>query len=299
MLIVLKVLASIALLAWAVVPALDFRRQVVRGSRLGFGLVAWIVANIVLWGSIVQVDEGERGVVLRNGAATGAVLEPGLNFVAPFLDSVERMSVMTEAASIKAEGASKDLQVIHAEITVNYAMLPDRAVEVYRLLRHDALARVIRPAIEEAVKAGTAEFKAEDLIQHRESVKSRIENILRQRLDAKGFTLDTVSITDFDFSKSFNESIEAKVTATQNALKAQNDLERVKAEAQQSVERAKAEAQALVAQREAVTPELIELRRTEALLKAVEKWDGKMPTFVGGGGAPVPMLDVFKAAAAK
>lgn len=296
MLTVLKVLASVALLAWAVVPALDFRAQAVRGGRLGFGLIAWVLALIVLWAAVGQVDEGERGVVLRNGRATGTVLEPGLYIIAPFLDSVERMSVMTEAASIKAEGASKDLQVIHADITVNYAMLPDRAVEVYRLLRHDALARVIRPAIEEAVKAGTAEFKAEDLIQHRESVKSRIENILRLRLDAKGFTLDTVSITDFDFSRSFNDSIEAKVTATQNALKAQNDLERVKAEAQQQVERAKAEAMALMAQREAVTPELITLRRVEALLKAVEKWDGRMPTYVGGNGAPVPMLDVFQAA---
>lgn len=201
---------------------------------------------------------------------------------------------MTEAASIKAEGASKDLQVIHAEITVNYTMLPERAVEVYRTLRHDAVARVLRPAIEEAVKAGTSEFKAEDLIQHRATVKARIEEILRARMEAKGFTLDTVSITDFDFSDTFNRSIEEKVTATQMALKATNDLERVKAEAQQQVERAKAEAEALKAQREAVTPELIQLRRTEALLKAVEKWDGHMPAFVGGDGAPVPMLDVFK-----
>jgi regulator of protease activity HflC (stomatin/prohibitin superfamily) len=299
MLIGLKLVVSAALVAWAVISSLHWNARVQMyepkpGARLGLKVLLLVLACCVIWGGVVQVNEGERGVVLRNGAATGVVRPPGLALVMPFVDSIESMSVMTEAAKVEASGASKDLQVVHAEITVNYAMLPERAVEVYTSLRHDAVARVIRPAIEEAVKAGTAEFKAEDLIQHREAVKSRIETILRQRLDAKGFTLDAVSITDFDFSDTFNRSIEDKVTATQQALKAENDLVRVRAEAQQSVARAEAEAQALKAQREAVTPELIQLRRTEALLKAIEKWDGRMPTFVGEG-APVPMLDVFKA----
>jgi regulator of protease activity HflC (stomatin/prohibitin superfamily) len=266
-----------------------------RPRRIGFGLLAFVLGLVVVWGAVRQVDEGERAVVLRNGAATGEVKAPGLCLVVPLIDTLQPMSVMTEAAKVEASGASKDLQVVHAEITVNYSMLPERAVEVYTALRHDALQRVIRPAIEEAVMAGTAEFKAEDLIQHRESVKGRIESILRLRLDAKGFALDAVSITDFDFSDTFNRSIEDKVTATQQALKAENDLVRVRAEAQQSVARAEAEAQALKAQREAVTPELIQLRRTEALLKAIEKWDGRMPTYVGPD-SPVPMLDVFKIA---
>lgn len=292
MLTALFVVLGLGLLVLLIGFCAGWTTDEVRPARIPVALLI-AVGYIALVSGIGKVNEGERGVVLHNGAATGQVLDPGLYWVAPVIGTVEEMSVMTEAASIKAEGASKDLQVIHAEITVNYAMLPERAVEVYRALRHDAVARVIRPAIEEAVKAGTSEFKAEDLIQHRALVKEKIESILRTRMEAKGFTLDTVSITDFDFSDTFNQAIESKVTATQMAMKAGNDLERVKAEAQQQVERAKAEAEALKAQREAVTPDLILLRRTEALLKAIEKWDGRMPTYVGPD-SPVPMLDVFK-----
>lgn len=256
-------------------------------------VLAWIV---LVMSTLGQVNEGERGVVLNLGAATGRVLEPGVYWTKPFVEDVEVMSVRTQAESVKAEGASKDLQVVHAEITANFSLDPARIVEVYKNLRHDALGRVIRPAIEEAVKAGTAEYKAEELITHRAAVKEKIQNLLRERLAAVGFHLDVINITDFDFSETFNRSIEEKVTATQSALKAENDLARVKFEAQQSVARAQAEAEALKAQAGVVTAELIQLRRVEALLKSIEKWDGHLPTTVmqGEGASPVPVLDVFR-----
>lgn len=260
-----------------------------------------IVASILLgiFGMMLsmglgQVDEGERGVVLSFGRATGRIIDPGVYVVTPFVESVTTMPVRVVAEKANAEGASKDLQVVHAEITVNYALRPEDTVRVYSRLGKEALERVIKPAIEEAVKAGTAEFKAEELITHRPQVKSRIESILRSRLEANGFHLDAVSITDFDFSDTFNRSIEAKVTATQEALKAQNELVRVQAEAQQQVERARAEAEALKVQRDAVTPELLELRKVEALMKSLEKWDGRLPQYVGGSGGPVPVLEVFR-----
>jgi regulator of protease activity HflC (stomatin/prohibitin superfamily) len=100
-----------------------------------------------------------------------------------------------------------------------------------------------------------------------------------------------MSITDFSFSKSFNEAIEAKVTATQQVLKAERDLQRVRLEAQQQIEQARAQAEALRIQKENVTPSLVELRRIEAQFRAIDKWNGQMPTYVSG---PVPILDVFR-----
>lgn len=42
-------------------------------------------------------------------------------------------------------------------------------------------------------------------------------------------------------------------------------------------------------QRESITPELIRLRGVEARIKAIEKWDGKMPQVSGGA---VPFINV-------
>ena len=58
------------------------------------------------------------------------------------------------------------------------------------------------------------------------------------------------------------------------ALKAQRDLERIKVEAEQKLTQARAEAESLRLQKENATPELVELRRIEAQLKAIEKWNG-------------------------
>ncbi len=101
-----------------------------------------------------------------------------------------------------------------------------------------------------------------------------------------------LSITDFQFSPAFQDSIEAKVRAVQQALEAENALERVKFEAEQAITRATAEARSLELQKEQVTDQLIELWRIEVLQMAMEKWNGVMPSVVTSGG-PVPMLDVF------
>jgi regulator of protease activity HflC (stomatin/prohibitin superfamily) len=106
-----------------------------------------------------------------------------------------------------------------------------------------------------------------------------------------------VSITDFNFSEEYNRAIEAKVTAQQNALKAENGLTRIKIEAEQKVAQAQAEAKAkaLEVQKQQITPELLQLRTIEMMQ---QHWDGHLPeVYMGSGqGGALPMIDVLKAA---
>ncbi|HCC69193.1 MAG TPA: HflC protein, partial [Nitrospiraceae bacterium] len=94
------------------------------------------------------------------------------------------------------------------------------------------------------------------------------------------------SITAFSFSSAFTEALEAKQAAEQLALKAKRDLDRVRIEAQQKVTTATAEAEALRLQRANISPDLIELRKVEANLRAIEKWNGILPQVTGGGAVP-------------
>lgn len=263
-----------------------------RGARSFFsGLIVFIVINILLPG-FGQVPAGARGVVLRFGAVTGDVKGEGIYFITPWVESVEIMSVQTEAYEAEAEAASFDLQDVRTKVTLNYSLDPNDVATVYRTLRRDYVGRIIKPAVQEAVKASTAKFKADELITRRETVKEAIQRVLADRLSTHGIHVDALSITDFSFSEEFTKAIEAKVTATQRALEAQQNLQRVKFEAQQAIELAKAQAEALRLQRQNISAELVELRRIEAQVKAIEKWNGQMPQFVGSG-APVPILDLF------
>jgi seryl-tRNA synthetase len=91
------------------------------------------------------------------------------------------------------------------------------------------------------------------------------------------------------------EAIESKQTAEQLALKAKRDLDRIKIEAEQKVTAAKAEAESLRLQRANISSELIELRKVEANLKAIDKWNGILPQVTGGGAVPfIGVGDIHK-----
>ena len=183
--------------------------------------------------------------------------------------------------------ASADLQDVTSSIALNYHLVPDKANIVYQTIGASYKERIIDPAILEVVKAVSARYSAEELITKRPQVSEAMRMSLTDRLKEYNIAVDAFSIVAFSFSKVFAEAIEAKQTAEQLALKARRDLERVKIEAEQKITAAKAEAESLRLQRANTSPDLIELRRIEANLKAIEKWDGILPQVVGTGGVPL------------
>lgn len=255
---------------------------------------AVIAGLIVLAASTGTVGAGERGVLLRFGAVTGTIKGEGLYFKVPFAEQVALMSTQIQKYTAPIGSSSKDLQVVTTEVTLNYQLNASSVGETYRNMRQDYENRVVQPYIQEAVKSTTANFNAEELITLRPKVKDELQNLMTVRLAPLGIVVVQLSITDFQFSTTFQDSIEAKVKAVQQALEAENALKRVEFEAQQAITRAQAEAKGLELQKAQITAELLDLRRIEVQGRAVEKWNGVMPTVVTSGG-PVPMLDVFAA----
>ena len=253
--------------------------------------VLLIVAFLV--SAIRTVDSGHRGVVLTLGRVEDVILqEGGPYFVIPFgYQNVVQVNVQIQKEETTTTAASADLQDVTTQVTVNFRVDPGRANVVYQTLRLDYTDRVVRPGIQEAVKAATAGFTAEELITKRPSVKTAIEDILRAALAENNILLDRVSITEFSFSQQFTNAIESKVQAEQDALRAENELLRIEIEAKQTVVRAEAEAEALVlvagAQAEALRLQRVEVSPLLNQFKAIEKWDGRLPVFVGQEGVPL------------
>lgn len=248
-----------------------------------------IITIIVLFVLITQfplgtVGAGERGVQLRFEAVTGKVFNEGLYVRIPFIERVIIMDVQIQKEEVDANGASKDLQSVSTRIALNYHLAHDSVARVYQEVRQDYRERIIGPAIQESVKAATAQFTAEELITQRAAVRDLMQEILTAKLSDRGIIIDSFNIVHFDFSDTFNKAIEAKVTAEQEALAAQNKLEQVKFEAQQKIEEARGKAEAITIEAQALrsNPAVLELR-------ALEKWNGVLPKVTGES---VPFINI-------
>jgi regulator of protease activity HflC (stomatin/prohibitin superfamily) len=185
--------------------------------------------------------------------------------------------------------ASADIQETRSKIALNYRIQADKANWVYQNIGIQFKDRIIDPAVQEVVKAVTARYTAVNLITQRDKVREEIRDLLKERLLAYYITVVDFAIIDFQFSEQFARAIEDKQAAEQRALKAQRDLERIKIEAEQQVVQATAEAEALRLQKQNITKDLIELRKIEAAITAIEKWDGVLPKVTAGA---VPFIDV-------
>ncbi|OGT45734.1 MAG: hypothetical protein A3E83_04685 [Gammaproteobacteria bacterium RIFCSPHIGHO2_12_FULL_41_20] len=243
--------------------------------------------------SVGVVPAGYKGVLLRFGAVTGEIKGEGLYYKIPFVESVVLMSIQIEKYTSQTTASSKDLQVVTTEVTLNYQLEADKVAQIYRTMRQDYEHRIIQPFVQEAVKSVAANFDAEQLITQRPVVKKQLQDLLTTRLKELGIYVVELSITEFQFTQVFQDSIEAKVKAVQQALEAENALRRVEFEAKQAIVKARAEATGLELQKAQITEQLLELRKIEVQKAAVEKWNGVMPSVVTGSG-PVPMLDVFR-----
>lgn len=243
--------------------------------------------------SFVTVDTGYVGIAKRFGKAQGGVLKPGLHFKVPFITEVVPIEDRIKMVKADATASSKDLQVVTSKIVLNYMIDSESATKLYQQLGTDYEERIVQPALQEAIKATTAQYTAEQLITERADVAKVMLADIRSRLEAKFLIPTNLSIIDFQFSPDFNEAIELKQVAQQAALRAENDLKKIKIEAQQekakaegvaeaAMARARAEAEAQTLLRDTISPEILQLRFIEA-------WDGKLPVY-SGGDLPMPIM---------
>ena len=252
-------------------------------------IIIVIVAGILGMASFTQIEYGHVGLYKTFGKLNSEVLSPGIHFKIPFVQSVIQVNTQVTKAETDTTASSKDLQPVSTHVAVNYSVNKESAYNLMNNIGGSFDSIIINPAVQEIVKEVTARYQAEDLIARRDVVAGEISELLTARLAKYDLIVNEINIVDFKFSDAFNQSIEAKQVAQQQALKASNDLKRIEIEAKQKIAQAQAEAESLKLKKQEVTPELIQLKQIEVQEKALEKWDGKLPTVTGGA---TPFIDV-------
>lgn len=290
---ILFLLFLVLMIAGIAVPVTQFiREEEKKRLPLGIALILLSFLPLGLFSAYQPVEQGTVGVVKRMGAVTGT-LQPGPHFVTPFITTVDEVSTKTLTVNPSEDASSLDLQQVHTQVTLAYHFEPTTEGIVYiysKLIDNSANAvenKVVNPAIYEAIKATTAKYNVQELVEKRAQVRDDIERMVAARIAPYHIIAENVSITDFHFSKEYETSIEQKQVAQQDAEKAENVLKQVKIEAAQKIAAAEGEAAALKAQKAEITPELLQLRTIEMLDK---KWDGHLPESYYGGSAPLPIV---------
>ena len=261
-------------------------------ARWGLLPIALIVLVVLLYSSLGTVPAGHRGVLLRLGRVTGEVKGEGLYAKIPFIDTVRIMDCRIQKEQVKTECSSKDLQTITAILALNFRVQAEHCQDVYQNIGMRYLETIVAPAMQEGVKAAIAQYTAEELVTKRETVRERMTELLGQRLAPLGIKTETLNIINLTFGAAFNQAIEAKVTAEQNALAAKNILAQRQYEAQQLVATAKGKAEAMQIEAESLrtNPSILRLR-------ALEKWNGQLPRVMGTSALPFIDVDGLTAAA--
>ncbi len=273
-----------------------FRKNFFTLTKIIAVVLVVVLASAILFTMVRTVPAGYKGVLLNWGEALSVEGE-GFHWISPIGQDIALVNIQIQKAVATESTASSDLQEVTSTVAVNYRLDSNQVLTIYKDLRNDYEARVIAPNIQEALKASTAKYVATELITERESVKDSFLNILKSKLSAYGIDVLSVSVTDFQFSPSFTQAIEAKVTAEQNALAAQNKLKQIEYEAQQQVIQASANATALVtianananatiisANATAQAVQIIQAQLTPEYIQYLYAigWDGKLPLYWSG-----------------
>lgn len=260
---------------------------------------------ILGFGSFYTVDEGERAVVLRNGAVVGTA-DPGLHWKWPIIDNTVDISIQSlKTEYLNMPSYSKDQQPANLKLSVNFSVKPGQVAELYGTYGSVAnlVSRILDPAVQRATKEVFGQYNAVSVIQERQKFGADVyQNIIKTVGDR--LTIEAVQVENIDFSDAYEQSIEQRMLAEVEVQKVRQNWEKEKvaadikrtqaqADADAKLAQATAEAKAIEmkgnAEAQAIEAKGAALRDNPALVQLIqaERWNGKLPaTMVPGGALP-------------
>ena len=275
-----------------------------------------IIAFIIVPFSFHTVNTGELAVVRHLGKITD-VRDAGTNFDLWFVNKYEKYDTKVQNVDIVTAAYSSDAQTMEIAMTLQYQIMPDKVIDIatqYGSL--EILQSRIQSIAIEKTKAVLSSYKAMDIIAQRASISPAVEDAIKDAIGEEYFVkVNTVVLSNIDFSDAFEQAVEDKMIAEQAKLKADYENEKKvaaaeadaaaklkeaqaqieiaqaaadaklkEALAQKAIAEAEAEALLIKAEAEAAANDIIAKSVTQELLDKIlaENWDGKLPnTYVG------------------
>jgi len=245
----------------------------------GVALIVFALALAIAAATFV-VQPGFRGVEVKLGKVTESFKPEGLGFKMPFISTIYPTSVRQRTRSMSTECYDSDLQPVTIEVNVLYRVPEQSVVTIFRDYQGEPFETLIAPRVQEALKEVAATRGAQMIVQQRREVKVRAIEVARRKIGTNLLEIVDLVLFDIRLPSAIENAIENKMVQEQAAEKAKFTQEKTQIEADTEVIRARGESESIAIRGEA-------LRDSAAFIKLemVEKWDGRSPLVVGGGGA--------------
>ncbi|MFL5578338.1 MAG: prohibitin family protein [Gemmatimonadaceae bacterium] len=291
-----------------------------RGSELGRKVrriaavaAALLVSLVLLPNAVTYINPGHVGIVIHRagGGVDPSPLGPGLHLRNPLTTGIEEYPtfmqtlVLTRASNEGSSGNDEinvnsiEGQPISLDVSMSFELDPTRVPALYQTFRtdigaiqHNYVKQAIRQALQEVV--GNEEIAA--IIGPKKSeATNRAQRLLEQRLSPYGIVVKQFTINELRAPPSVIEAINQKNVMQQQALTAQNELQKNQFQAQGDSIKAAGRAKAITAEAEAqaranqllaasITPTLVQY-------EMMKRWNGQMPQVSGGA---IPMIQLPK-----
>lgn len=280
-------------------------------KKLAGAFVALLVLLFVVRPSVTYIEPGHVGIVIHRGG--GGVdptpLGPGFHLRNPIMTQIQayptymQTLVLTKAIMEGSEANdeinvnSVEGQPLSLDVSMSFELRPDKVPQLYQTFRtdvqtiaHGYIRQAIRQSLQEVV--GNEEIAA-ILGPKKAEVVTRSQANLQKRLDPYGIEVRQFTLNEFRAPKAVMDAISLKNVMQQQALTAQNELQKNTFQAQGDSIKAVGRAKAIMAEAEAQARanELLSRSITSTLVQyeMAKRWNGQMPQVTGGG---MPLLQL-------
>ena len=256
------------------ITALKYRKS----RRIGVpGVVVLLIAVVgmaLIPQSFHTVEAGQIAVVKYLGEAKD-IRMPGTYFDFWVTNTYEYYDSKVQNMDISTQAYSKDAQTMSIAMNVQYKIDTAKVIDIanqYGTI--DMLANRIQSIAIEKTKATLSSYSAMNIIETRSQISPLVEDTIKAAVNDE-YCVDIVAVvlTNIDFSSAFEKTVEDKMIAEQEKLKAEYEKETAIVNAEKELEVAKLEAQAKLEKAKADAEAQIEVARAEAQavkLKSIE-----------------------------
>lgn len=271
-------------------------------NRLAVQAIAFLVAVVAAIASIFRtliiIPVGSVGVVELFGQVSERPLNPGVHLVNPFAD-IEDFSTRLRDVKETVEATSQEGLAFNIDVSLQYRLEPEKAVEVYRTIGSDET-EVVISRFRAVVREVTASYPAQAIYStKRQEVANRLRQRLSEQLTPLGFVSEETLLREIKLPETLQTAIQQKLATEQESqqMAFTLDKERQEAERKRIEARGIADSQKIVSQ--GLNSQILQMRSIEATQKLAESQNAKIVIISGGqGGGPVNLqLDSAASAA--
>jgi len=279
-------------------------------SSAVLGIVLFLLASV--WSSFMIIQPGNVGVVFNRWSGSLKTVGQGVAWRVPWITQVQSYPVALRTYTMvqrsvdgSAQGddsldlPTKEGQHIRQDLSVTYNTSHEKAADVFRSFRGaeigDIESTFIRRTIITTAQNAAGQMSLTDLISNqRGQLQGHIQEDLQVQMNKMGFVVDKINLGASHLPDVIEKQMQQKMGAQQNAQQADYELQRQQTLAKAKVAEAEGDAQAILvkAKAQAEANKLLQQALTALLIqnKAIERWNGTLPQFTGGGA--VPFLDL-------